>query len=197
MLSPKTLEEDSSLSLPSSDGCWQSLTFLGSNCYYFSLTLIFLWTVIKIGILHLDNFVHHSNASCVFAHQEVGKKKLQVYCSIGLMVALEGSSCKIGPWNCCFVTKATPGGSDGKVSACNQEMRVQFLGKEDPLEKSMTTHFSSLAQNSMDRGAQWAAIPKVAKSWIRLSLLPDMVDSLNFVFSLILSTAHFTVLSDY
>ena len=68
MLFLKALEEDSSLTLPSSDGCWQSLTFLGSNCYYFSLTLIFLWVVIKIGILHLDNFVQHSNASCAFAH---------------------------------------------------------------------------------------------------------------------------------
>ena len=34
-----------------------------------------------------------------------------------------------------------PGGSDGKESACN----TGDLGWEDPLEKEMTTHSSSLA----------------------------------------------------
>ena len=39
----------------------------------------------------------------------------------------------------------------GKESACNavqetQEIRVQFLGWEDPLEEEMTTHSSILAQ---------------------------------------------------
>ena len=35
-----------------------------------------------------------------------------------------------------------PGGSDGKVSACNVGDQVQFLGQEDPLEKEMATHSS-------------------------------------------------------
>ena len=34
-----------------------------------------------------------------------------------------------------------PGSSDDKVSACN----VGDLGREDPLEKEMATHFSTLA----------------------------------------------------
>ena len=38
-----------------------------------------------------------------------------------------------------------PGGSDGKASACNEETRVGSLGWEDPLEKEMATHSSSLA----------------------------------------------------
>ena len=37
-----------------------------------------------------------------------------------------------------------PGGSDGKVSAM-QETRVRSLGQEDPLEKEMAAHFSTLA----------------------------------------------------
>ena len=37
-----------------------------------------------------------------------------------------------------------PGGSDGKVFACNSG-EVQFLGQEDPLEKGMATYSSSLA----------------------------------------------------
>ena len=39
-----------------------------------------------------------------------------------------------------------PGGSDGKESACNvQETQIQSLDQEDPLEKEMATHFSTLA----------------------------------------------------
>ena len=38
------------------------------------------------------------------------------------------------------MTKSFPGGSDGKESACNAE----DMGQEDPLEKAMATHSSSL-----------------------------------------------------
>ena len=36
-------------------------------------------------------------------------------------------------------------GSDGKASAAVQEAWVRFVGWEDPLEKEMTTHSSTLA----------------------------------------------------
>ena len=36
-------------------------------------------------------------------------------------------------------------GSNGKESTCNEETQVQSLGQEDPLEKEMATHSSSLA----------------------------------------------------
>ena len=38
-----------------------------------------------------------------------------------------------------------PGGSDSKVSAYNVGDPVQSLGWEDPLEKEMATHSSTLA----------------------------------------------------
>ena len=38
-----------------------------------------------------------------------------------------------------------PGGSDGKVSACNERDQVQSPGQRDPLEKEMATHSSTLA----------------------------------------------------
>ena len=38
-----------------------------------------------------------------------------------------------------------PGGSEGKVSARMRETRVRSLGQEDPLEKEMATHSSTLA----------------------------------------------------
>ena len=38
-----------------------------------------------------------------------------------------------------------PGGSDSKVSACNAGDPGLILGQEDPLEKGMATHSSSLA----------------------------------------------------
>ena len=38
-----------------------------------------------------------------------------------------------------------PGGSDGKASAYNAGDRVRSLGQEDPLEKEMAPHSSTLA----------------------------------------------------
>ena len=47
-----------------------------------------------------------------------------------------------------------------------QETWVQSLGWDDPLEEGMTTHSSILVWTiSMDRGAWWAAIHGVTKSW--------------------------------
>ena len=45
------------------------------------------------------------------------------------------------------------------------ETWVQSLGQEDPLEKEMATHSSILAWKiSVDRGAWWATVPRVAES---------------------------------
>ena len=50
------------------------------------------------------------------------------------------------------------------------ETWVQSLGWEDPLEEGMATHSSILAWRiSMNRGAWWAAVLWVAKSWTWLS----------------------------
>ena len=51
-----------------------------------------------------------------------------------------------------------------------QEMRVQFLGGEDPLEKETATvlHNSCLG-NSMDRGAWRATVHGATKSQTQLS----------------------------
>ena len=44
------------------------------------------------------------------------------------------------------------------------ETRVQSLGQEDPLEKKMAPHSSTLAwKNPMDRGGWWATVHGVAK----------------------------------
>ena len=61
-------------------------------------------------------------------------------------------------YNCIFVTKqirrkdsdgkkreCKRGGSDGKASACNAGGLVPSLGREDPLEKEMAPHSSTLA----------------------------------------------------
>ena len=55
-----------------------------------------------------------------------------------------------------------------------QETQVQSLSQEDPLEKEMTTHSSSLAwEIPMDKGAWWATVHAVAmgsqKSQTRLT----------------------------
>ena len=50
-----------------------------------------------------------------------------------------------------------------------QETRVQALGREDSLEKEMTTHSSILAWRILlDRGAWWATVHGVTKSWTGL-----------------------------
>ena len=53
----------------------------------------------------------------------------------------------------------------------NQETWVISLGGgEDPLEKGMANHSRILdLENSMDRGAWWAAVHGVAESQTRLS----------------------------
>ena len=63
-----------------------------------------------------------------------------------------------------------PGGSDNKESVCNAETWIQSLGWEDPLEEGVATHSSILAWRiPMDRGAWWATVHGVAKSWTQLS----------------------------
>ena len=41
--------------------------------------------------------------------------------------------------------RGSPGGSEVKACACNAETRVQCLSREDPLEKEMAAHSSTLA----------------------------------------------------
>ena len=50
-----------------------------------------------------------------------------------------------------------------------QETWVQPLGQEDPLEKEMATHTSTLAWNPMDREAWETTVHGIAKSRTRLS----------------------------
>ena len=47
---------------------------------------------------------------------------------------------------------------------------VQRLGQEDPLEKQMANSLQPFClENPMDRGAWWATVPGVTKSWAPLS----------------------------
>ena len=51
-----------------------------------------------------------------------------------------------------------------------QEMQIQSLGQEDPLEKEIATHSSIPAwKNAMDRGTQEATVQRVEKSQTQLS----------------------------
>ena len=53
-----------------------------------------------------------------------------------------------------------------------RETWVQSLGWEDLLEEGMATHSSILAWRvPMDRGAWWATVHNIAKSWTRLKQL--------------------------
>ena len=64
-----------------------------------------------------------------------------------------------------------------KNSPSMWETRVQSLGWEDPLEKAMAPHSSTLAWRtpSMERGAWWATVHGVAKSWTGLTERTEQV----------------------
>ena len=51
-----------------------------------------------------------------------------------------------------------------------QEIQVESLGQGDPLEEEMAIHSNILAclENPMDRGAWWATVHRVTKSWTQL-----------------------------
>ena len=54
----------------------------------------------------------------------------------------------------------------GKTPPAMWEIWVRSLGWEDPLEEGMATHSSILAWRiPMDRGAWWATVHGVTKSW--------------------------------
>ena len=70
-----------------------------------------------------------------------------------------------------FFCAGFPGGSVVKNPPAMQEMRVLFLGGEDPLEKEMATHCSILAcKNYMDRGAIRLQLIGSQKSWTTILL---------------------------
>ena len=61
-------------------------------------------------------------------------------------------------------------GFDGKESPYNAGNLGLIPGLERSLEKGMATHSSILAWRiPMDRGAWWATVHGVTKSWTRLS----------------------------
>ena len=61
------------------------------------------------------------------------------------------------------------GVSDGEESTCNAEDLDSIPGLGRSLKESMATHSSILALRiPMDRGAWWATVHGVAKSWIQL-----------------------------
>ena len=63
-----------------------------------------------------------------------------------------------------------PGGSDGKASACNtgDSGLIPELGRSPGEGNGNPLQYSCL-ENPMDRGAWWATVHRVPKSWTRLS----------------------------
>ena len=60
-------------------------------------------------------------------------------------------------------------GSAVKNMPAVQETQIRSLGQEDPLEKEMATHPSTLAWRiPMDRGAWRATVHAVATCWTQL-----------------------------
>ena len=64
-----------------------------------------------------------------------------------------------------------PGGSETeRICLPMQELHIRFQGQEDPLEKGMATLVQDIfLENHMDKGAWWATVHGVTKSWTLLS----------------------------
>ena len=63
-----------------------------------------------------------------------------------------------------------PCSSDGKESACNVGDLGSIPGSErSPRERNGNPFQYSYLENSMDRGAWWATVHGVEKSWTQLS----------------------------
>ena len=63
-----------------------------------------------------------------------------------------------------------PGGSDGKESACNagDPGSTRGMGRSPGEGNGHPLQYSDL-ESPVDRGAQWATVHGVAKSWTQLS----------------------------
>ena len=69
-----------------------------------------------------------------------------------------------------WATKDFPGGSDGKESACNAGDLGSIPGSgRSPGEGHGNPPQYSCLENPMDRGAWWATVRRVAKSWTQLN----------------------------
>ena len=69
-----------------------------------------------------------------------------------------------------FTFLGFPGGSEGKASACGAGDPGLILGSgRSPEEGNGNSLRYSCLENSMDRGAWWATIHRVAKNWTQLS----------------------------
>ena len=69
-----------------------------------------------------------------------------------------------------YLKSSSPGGSDGKESTCKAGdlSSIPGLGRSPGEGNGNPLHYSCL-ENSMDRGAWWATVHGVTKSWTQLS----------------------------
>ena len=83
------------------------------------------------------------------------------------------------PGDCCSPQQPLPVARLGKNLSAMQEIWVQFLSLEDPLEKGMATHSSILSWRIPRGSSMGYTVHGVTKSWTQLSefhfhLLPFM-----------------------
>ena len=101
----------------------------------------------KISILFYLVFSYPSVSTClpIGSYQESFppfQGESVIINSIITIYICSSNDCKIKLGD---LQKGFPCDSNGKQSAYNQETQIQSLGGEDPLEKEMTTHSSTLA----------------------------------------------------
>ena len=73
-------------------------------------------------------------------------------------------------WTDSYLLRASLAAQTVKKLPAMWETWVQSLGWEDPMEEGMATHSRILSWRIlMDRGAWWATVHRVTKSWTGLS----------------------------
>ena len=137
----------------------------------FSTTVVFVLCSLQI---------FSSNSSNIFAECFSFKKKKRAQCIMGLAcLSFQGFitynfHCKVTDFEDCFLIYFMhskplldfPGGSDGKDSACNvgDPGLIPGSGRYPGVGNGYPHQYSCL-ENSMNRGALWAAVHAVTKKW--------------------------------
>ena len=100
---------------------------------------------------------------------------------LGPVLGLKFRMCSFAP---SYILMGFPSGSAVKNPWAMKEMPVPSLGWEDPLKEGMAMHSSILAWRiPVDRGAWWATVHMVTKSWTQLKQ-PSTHTCVSFIKSL-------------
>ena len=132
---------------------WANIIFITIKCCFKMIIIktpefetYFHGTLLLSQVICIQKFLLaclHSHKACSSLWQVIhrmGKDSTNIFCQVEKTLGKD----KINSYKSRITHKGFPSSSDGKVSVMS-ETRVWSLGWEDPMEKEIATHSSSLA----------------------------------------------------